>query len=84
MNRAAEIARELHRPGRIEPELVAKLLALGFGHRLAHDLAQGIAERGVHGKGDDEDRQHDERGLGEAAREKGEPRRKRLHVKTFA
>ena len=63
MQRAAEIAGELHRPGRVEAELMAKRLALGLRHRLAHDLAQRIAERGAHGKGDDEDRQHDEHGL---------------------
>ena len=52
---------------------MAKRLALGFGHRLADDLAQGIAERRAHGKGDDQDRQHDEHGLGEPARDEAEP-----------
>ena len=69
MQRAAKIAGELHRPGRVEAKLVAKRLALLFRHSLADDLAQRIAERSAHGKGDDQDRQHDEHGLGEAARE---------------
>ncbi len=79
MNGAAEIARKLHRPGRVEPELMAKRLALGFGHRLADDLAQRIAERRAHGKGDDEDRQHDEQGLGETARDEGGACGNRFH-----
>ncbi len=74
MNGAAEIARKLHRPGPVETKLVTKRLALGFRHGLADNLAQRIAESGAHGEGDDQDRQHDEQGLGEAARDEGERR----------
>ena len=75
---AAEIAGELHRPGRVEAKLVAKRLALGFRHRLADDLAQRIAKRRAHGKGDEQDRQHDEQGLRETARDEGERLRQSL------
>ena len=71
LRRVAEIARKLRRPRRIEAELVAKLGALRLRHRLAHDLAQGIAERALHGKGDHGDRQHDENGLASALGEEG-------------
>ena len=78
-DRAAEIARELHRPRVVQPEFLAQRLALGFRHRLAHDLAQRIAECRAHGKGNRQDRQHDERGLSQAPREEGKPRCETRH-----
>jgi hypothetical protein len=71
LRRVGEIARKLRRPRRIETELVPQLRTLGFRHRLPHDLAQGIAERAFHGKGDYRDGQHDENGLGRALGEEG-------------
>ena len=71
LRRAAEIARELRRPRRVEAELVAKLGALRLRNRLAHDLAQGIAERALHRKRDHGDRQHHENGLASALGEEG-------------
>ena len=79
MSGAGEITRELRRPGPVEAKLVLELFALGFRHRLAHDLAQRIAERGANGKGDDEDRQHDEQSLGETARDEGGACGNRFH-----
>ena len=69
--RVAEIARKLRRPWGVEAKLVTQLGALGFRHRLAHDLTQGIAERALHRKGDHGDRQHDENGLASALGEEG-------------
>ena len=37
--RSSDIAHKLHRPGRIEAELMAKRGALAFRHRLTRDLA---------------------------------------------
>ena len=70
----AEIARKLHRPRAVEAKLMGELLPLGFRHGLAHNLAQRIAERSPDGKGDDQDCQHDERRLHEAAPDKGKTR----------
>src|SRR6188472_3683636 len=71
MQRAADITGELHWPRRIEAKLMAKLLAFGLGHRLSHDLTQRVAEAGADSKSNDQNSQHDEQGLGEAAPEKG-------------
>ena len=54
----AEIAAELDGPWCIEPKLVTKRRALGFGHGLSHDLAQRIAEGRPHREGDDRDDEH--------------------------
>ena len=57
---------------------MAKLGALGFRHRLAHDLAQRIAERSLHGKGDYRDGQHDENGFRRPLPDEGQRCAKRL------
>lgn len=59
-------------------ELMAKLGALGFRHRLAHDLAQRIAERSLHGKGDYRDGQHDQNGFRRPLPDEGQRCAKRL------
>src|SRR5262245_56090344 len=76
LDRAAEIARKLHRPGRIEPKLVAKGGAFGLRHRLSDDLTQRIAERCPHRESDDGNDQHDEKSLAGTLQEKAQ----RLHV----
>ena len=58
---------------------MAKRGALAFRHRLTHDLAQRVAERGSHREGDDEDGEHDEKRLARAPREESQTRRKRSH-----
>ena len=58
---------------------MTELGALGLRHRLAHDLAQRIAERPLHGKGNHRDRQHDENGFRRALPDEGQRCAKRLH-----
>jgi hypothetical protein len=58
---------------------MVKLLAFGLGYRLSHDLTQRIAEAGADSKSNDQNSQHDEQGLGEAAPEKGKSCGKRSY-----
>lgn len=67
---AFQIAAELHRPGPIEPELVAESGPFGLGDGCAGHLPHGIAEAGADGKGDHQDRQHDEERLHQTAKQK--------------
>jgi len=48
-----------------------ELGALGLRHRLAHDLAQRVAERAFHGECDRRDGHHDDDGLSRAPEKEG-------------
>ena len=78
MRCVTEVAGKLRRSRCIEAELMAKLGALGFRYRLAHDLAQRIAERSLHGKGDYRDGQHDQNGFRRPLPDEGQRCAKRL------
>ena len=79
MRRANEIAAKLHRPRRIEAEFLAQFGAFGLRNRLPHELPKRIAEVRPHGKGDDEDRQHDEKSLAEAPHNESKAGKRCVH-----